>query len=207
MLVENLLDFRVLRSRGRNIRLHGNRFIQIDLDDRSLECVHVWHEGLLPLAQRTPSPIHDHVFEFRSTVLAGTLVNCEFKVDRVHFSGWRPMAADGRYYHVYAGVRRHEQDTQLVRADDHEYLVQSMGALVYARQAEYAMPARMFHASVAVGYAITHFRRGAAEQGGQPYVLVPIGLQPDNEFDRYHHREVLWGKVREIYHQLSECRV
>lgn len=199
---ENLLSFKALYARGRNIRLHGNRFLQIDLTDDSSERVHLWHEGLLPLAQRAPAPIHDHIFSFRSTVLAGALANCEFKVDRVEHSASRNKGV-GRY-HVYAGVRRHAQDTQLVRADDHEYLAQPMGALVHARHAEYAVPARAFHASVAVGYAITHFTRGAA-RGGQPYVLVPVGLEPDNEFNRYHHGGRLWDIVREIYRQLPEC--
>lgn len=205
--VEDLLSFEVLRASGKNIRLHGNRFLQVDLTDDGSERVHVWHEGLLPLAQRTPAPIHDHVFSFRSTVLAGTLVNCEFKVDRAHFSGWRPKISDGRYYHVYAGVRRYEQDTQLVRADEGIYLAQSMGALVHVRHAEYAVPARAFHASVAVGYAITHFRREPGGEG-QPYVLVPIGLTPDNEFNRYDlGSEPLWTIVRRIYRQLPECTV
>lgn len=202
MLAESLLDFLVLRSRGRNIRVHGNRFLQIDLDDRSLERVHVWHEGLLPLAQRAPSPIHDHVFSFRSTVLAGTLVNCEFKVDNTYFGDSK--IRDGRFYHLYEGRRRHEQDTQLVRVDEGTYLAQSMGALVHARHAEYAVPARAFHASVAVGYAITHFRREPNGEG-QPYVLVPVGLEPDNEFNRYQHGGRLWDVVREIYRQLPEC--
>src|SRR5690606_12254802 len=74
-----------LRRHGQNIRVHGNRFIQIDLEGPGPqyrwgdERVHIWSD-LVPLAQRYGTPIHDHVFGFHSRILAGTLIDIRYKV-------------------------------------------------------------------------------------------------------------------------------
>ncbi len=74
------MTFENLRDVGKNIRVHGNGFIQIDIS--SLTRVHVFGHPLIP-RQLTPTPIHDHRFGFHSMVLAGCLVNVDWKFHNV----------------------------------------------------------------------------------------------------------------------------
>ena len=52
-----------LKERGISPRVHGNGFIQVDLTHDTR--LHVWGDKRIP-RQNTYTPIHDHVFGFKS---------------------------------------------------------------------------------------------------------------------------------------------
>jgi len=71
------MDYQYLRSLGNEPRLHPNGFIQLDIDDRTR--LHVWTEK--PLTEHiSKNRIHDHVFDFRSTVICGSVIDTKYQL-------------------------------------------------------------------------------------------------------------------------------
>lgn len=162
-------------------RVHGNGFIQVDLDPRRR--LHVW-DVRLP-RQCRDSSIHNHSFDFASECLEGTLVNVEmlacpalgfpthelYRVDRV------PGSEED------ALVTAHE----LVRFEAGEATV------VHPRES-YGFPAMAYHASLHLGTTVTLMTRGAYHgDGSDTRVACRIGEEPDNSWVRGDHEIPGWA--------------
>lgn len=166
------------RNEGRVPRVHGNGFIQLDLDPTTR--LHVWGHPDIP-RQSITSAIHDHVFDFRSEVLVGELHNYRYNV----------VADRDGVFRVYRPRVRQGEDTILV-ADDEPNRVhahQSEIEVVPAGDA-YSMERGQFHETVVNAPTITLMRKngktlGQNPNGARPRVLVPFEFQPDNNFNRY----------------------
>ena len=185
-------------------RVHENGFLQIDLDQRRR--LHVWGHPEIP-RQRTWHPIHDHVFSFTSTVIVGRVVNVVYRPKE------HPV---GRYEMWQAQPPRRvgSQDTKLALvptkdpAHGKRYdLVAEHVDVVHAGES-YSMKRFDFHETVPVEPSITVMEKDGntlAERptGHRPYVAVPVGVEPDNAFDRdSYSRDFLMRIFMEVWDRL-----
>lgn len=161
-------------------RVHGNGFIQIDIDDRRR--LHVWGHPDIP-RQRVASPIHDHLFDFTSETLVGRLVNVVYGT---------LLDAQGEFEIFEPSIRQGE-DTVLAgtgrRINVYVSKTQMLSAHRLSRPSSYRMERHVFHETFAPEPTITVMLKSGPTQAqgatGKPRVLVPFGVEPDNEFDRY----------------------
>lgn len=191
------LDLYNLRRLGTFPRVHGNGFIQIDLDhERRL---HIWGHRDIP-RQRTPSPIHDHIFGFISHILVGNIANVNYEL----------TPSDKGPWHMYNPVVRNKEDTILEKMDDQRWdtkplsttIVDADSSILYGKV--YDIAPGVFHETFAPFPAATIiFKDGRTQAQGndsdQPRVLVPVDDEPDNDFDRYGFDEdMLWDITFEV---------
>lgn len=196
------LNYEWLRANGQNIRVHGNRFIQIDLREGD-ERVHVWHD-LVPFAQKYGTPIHDHVFGFHSRILAGTLIDIRYKVTPSVGKTLADCLFNVLRYDVYSAKPRTGSDTALVKSGE---LVTVELSSVQAMPAGmgYIIRPREFHTTAYVGYAVTRIRKTEVIRDTTPRVLCPATMSPDHEFERYKYKpDELWGVVWNVLKQANQ---
>ena len=108
----------MIKDKGLIPRLHGNGFIQLDLNGK--DRLHVWHPDLPK--QEFPTPIHDHKFSFKSHILYGELTHIEYHADLLlhqenYGKEWNPYPLE-QLYHAYNPFVRENEDTILKRADE-----------------------------------------------------------------------------------------
>lgn len=175
------------RMAGTRPRVHGNGFIQLDLSPSKR--LHVWGDSRIP-RQAVPSPIHDHTFSFTSRIISGKLIHRTIAItpDR-----------DGAY-RLYKAEVRHGEDTRLVLQPLRQMAVIVDERLLRAGDS-YAFKAGLFHETIAPWPCVTVIEKDGpslAQGGPAPRVLVPEGLTPDNDFDRYATPpELLWQIIEE----------
>ena len=187
-----MFNVRQMRERGMRPRVHGNGFIQIDLDHANR--LHIWGHPDIP-RQKTLTPIHDHIFGFTSTVLVGRLMNVEYKVEDDVRGGFR----------VYNAEVRKDEDTSLTptprRVTPHPVRV---GFHTKAGTFKYNMKPFVFHETFATELTATMILKDSPTQAqgathAPPRILVPWDVDPDNTFDRYGHDEnLLWEITSEV---------
>lgn len=181
-------------------RVHGNGFIQVDLNDGGTKRLHVWHRDIP--RQVTATPIHDHVFNMRSTVLLGTLIHDELRVRELVTN------PENGTHRIYRAVQEEgTQNTTLV-PDEGTVVLDVVQHLVLGAGSLYTFPAFKLHTSDHRGLTATVMEklpapRARAESGyGRPRVLVPVGAEPDNDFKRDgFNPDMLWpfiAAVREL---------
>ncbi len=181
-------------------RVHPNGFIQLDLD--GAHRLHVWHPGL-PYRQRTYHPIHDHVFGFKSRVYSGHLVNVVYTLNL--------NTVDSRKdYRLWQAVQTGPEESVLEIAPD--WLTVGlcvMGCPNVVRAGEtYTMDPCIFHEILFNEPTLTVIEKFDATiyQGNPvaPRVLIPVGVQPDNDFRRDDvDVAVLWDLMREAHPERS----
>ncbi len=177
------------RRGGSVPRVHGNGFIQVDLTDRGR--VHVWNHPGIP-HQKVWTPIHDHVFGFISTVVVGRMVNVSYQITLHKKGEWA----------VYSAVARDGEETVL---EHHGYrcgITPGVPDVVTAGQA-YTMEPFEFHETFPAEPTVTMMLKDGPTlaQGANtaPRVLVPSGVEPDNEFSRFSAPAVeLWRITEEV---------
>lgn len=189
------LDFDYVRRAGRNIRIHGNGFIQIDLLDRPDQRIHVFgHPDIL--RQSSPTPVHDHRFGFVSKILSGCLVN-------VDWQACDPAKGQPATHMVctYEAPEPGSEDTKLVVHTDRLLALRKVGAAVHVAGGEYTVHAGRFHETFANEATITHMTKTHTLAAFQPRVLCRVGQQPDNGFNRYEMVSLpkLWEIVRDSF--------
>ena len=174
---------------GARPRVHGNGFVQLDLTDRRR--LHVWGDPRIP-RQVTPSQIHDHTFSFKSQIIIGQLVHRTMEP--------RPDPAGA--YDLYKAVVRKGEDTYLGKEPGRFSVTITCEHLAKAGS-EYSFQAGRFHETVAPWLCVTIITKDGPtlSQGGPPpRVLVPVGLEPDNTFDRYQTPpDALWGIILQAF--------
>lgn len=171
------------------ITLHGLGFVQIQLEANHR--LHVWHPELPRRSCFEHSSIHDHRFDFASTVLVGSMANHVYYVTRdsdegefVQYlhegkrspNGGRPWTPDGNI------------DLELVRS-----------STISAGQC-YLSTAYVFHRTEALGngkVATLMHKTHEFSQGAHSTCLA--GVQPDTDFDRFQwSASQLWEIVRDV---------
>lgn len=188
-----LLNYTNLINSGRIPRVHGNGFIQLDLNDEGTTRLHVWHDDIP--RQSIATPIHDHVFDLRSTVLLGTLIHEEFLPGTNQFGTHRIYRAE------------QEKDTQntILVPDEGTVSLYPLQRLILGAGSIYSFPANKLHQSNGVGLTATVMDKiNFFGEYGRPRVLVPIGQEPDNEFRRDNHDpETLWPFIEEVCERIN----
>lgn len=184
----------LLRASAGRPRVHGNGFIQIDLSERVR--LHVWGHGAIP-RQASETPVHDHTFGFTSYVLHGALENVryQFRPDG------SPTVAPEQFpvaVQPHRATVRHGEDTVLSPYGPAGVIV-SFERLLHTAGSRYSMRAGEIHESVPRGPSLSVIVKNGPtlSQGGPaPTVFVPLGVEPDNAFDRYAEPEdKLWAIV------------
>lgn len=167
-------------------QVHGNGFVQVDLTPTRR--LHVWGHPLIP-KQKSPSPIHDHKFSFTSRILLGEMINRRFTA--------RPSPADHEDdYVVHQAQIRDREDTILVPTGERVWL-QETSRVAYGPGSTYQMKIGELHESIVHELTVTIIEKDPpAPEGGllMPRVFIPVGVRPDNEFNRYGMMDeaVLW---------------
>lgn len=191
----------VEKARGAGLlpRVHGNGFLQLDLlDSGSEQRLHIWGHPALP-RQSVSTAIHDHRFGFRSRVLRGRLIQADYRVvqDRSGDGSGRP---DDCTHCVYRAHLRHGQDTELRPSGVRVWCGVEHVRFVHPGEVYWMAPME-FHETFSEQPTATLMRKTQVEPGHSPRVLVPIGLEPDNEFDRHaHDADALWAIIEEVLH-------
>lgn len=170
----------------KNGRLHGNGFLQFDMAPGLR--LHIWPESDSKLikAQKTRTPIHDHAFDFTSTILVGNLLHKVYSCDEII-----PYFTDSnvaKTYHVYKAQKTSTENTVLVKDDDKEYaLVRCQESKYIQKGHSYDFEGGRFHESVNTGPGITAsiMFKTKIYSGYKPRVLCLSTETPDNDFSRY----------------------
>lgn len=183
------LDYAELRATGRKPRVHGNGFLQLDLNDKGTKRLHIWHNDLP--RQEVATPIHDHVFALRSEVLIGTLIHEELEI-------WSTIGTGT--HKVYRARQEERTQNTILVPDEGEVMLKVSQRLVLGETSIYTFPAWALHQTDHIGLTATIMEKfNAPKEYGRPRVLVPVGQEPDNEFRRDgFDEEELWGYVQTI---------
>lgn len=181
-----------LIASGERPRVHGNGFLQLDLPGGSR--LHVWDDRLP--RQAVSTQIHDHSFTLSSTVLKGRL--------RHTVISDAALAGPANSYGVYVAepTPGREHDTTLVpergRGAPRVVGVEVVTSVEMAAGSSYTFSPYVLHTTDAEGTTATLMRKLTRDAGYRPRVLVPLGQEPDNEFDREQQDEfLLWEVVRD----------
>lgn len=186
-----MIDFDFLTLNGRDIRVHGNGFIQIDIErdgELGSERVHVFGHPAIP-RQVNPTPIHDHRFGFYSTVLVGRLTNTIFNL----------IAHAEPTHRAYRPSPRAGEDTELVPTDETGVLAVWRTETLLPGQQYSIYPAQL-HETLANETTVTHMVKQTTTSL-LPRVLCRIDRTPDNSFERYSERTPaqLWDIVEDAF--------
>lgn len=174
-------------------RVHPNGFIQLDLTENLR--LHVWHPSL-PYRQRTYHPIHDHVFGLISNVYSGRLIHVQYGTEPDPFGShiiWNVQAIEGG------------EESVLRPRDSQRLRLYELHTDVIQPGEEYSFGAWAFHETLANEPTLTimekfgnTLRTGVNSHGAS--VLVPYGVEPDNDFQRSAvDVDVLWKLIEEAY--------
>lgn len=182
----SILDLRSMRAAGVLPRVHGNGFIQLDLEQNKR--LNVWGHKGIP-RQKVDTGIHDHVFGFSSQCVAGRLINAVY--EDVSLSNYGP-------YKIYIPVSRDGEDTVLqntgvmAKAGDPALLIIRLWDC-------YTMKAGVFHESFTDRPSATLMEKGFKVKSAVARVLVPFDQEPDNEFNRNSFEpDKLWSIIKEV---------
>lgn len=160
-------------------RLHGNGFIQVDIAPNLR--LDVWAEELAGLAQKISTPIHDHRFSFRSTVLLGRLRHTVYQV-APRFRTFPPPVMT---HQLWEARPRQGEDTVLQPTGSYVNLSVQEVLEIPAGQT-YEFRALWFHRSDPLTpTVVTLLTKTGVVPGAVGRVAVPLGVVPDNEFIRY----------------------
>lgn len=187
-----MINIAELKRRGIRPRVHGNGFIQLDLTDTTR--LHVWGDKRIP-RQNVYTPIHDHVFGFKSTLIVGRLINVVYGFHRQEFGDYR----------VYEPSIREGEDTVLAATKERVRVFPIRADIVEQNTGNknYEMDPFIFHETFVTEPSITIIQKTGPTlaQGAtvKPRVLVRYDQEPDNEFNRYAaDPELLWRIIERV---------
>jgi hypothetical protein len=210
-----LLEY--VKMHGQNPRIHPNGFIQLDLEpveeswDESKKRghsgaslrLHIWEPPGIDLPrQETINEIHDHVFDMRSTVVKGRLMQSLYKFE---IPSWLqegyglcaapPVDSKPPTHKKYKAVYDKKSSSRLEPTGEQGYLLHVQSFWIEAGQS-YTQPAFTLHDSVADGLVITLMEKTEIHEGDAT-VICRVGSPPDNTFDRAKAADpaLLWDAI------------
>ncbi len=191
-----ILDVDRLRKLEARPRLHGNGFIQLDQPAGRL---HIWPFPALT-AQSVSTQIHNHRFSFESWVLLGRTLDVRYEV----FHTYNPAEVT----HVaHEAVAREKEDTVLLPISS-EATCQARRTAVRLLEAgdHYYFPPFEYHEHLPTRTTVATLMLKRREfLDYRPRVLVPIGMEPDNDFNRYQvSRDLLWQVIEDTCKQIKD---
>lgn len=187
-----MINISELKKRGIRPRVHGNGFIQVDLTETTR--LHVWGDKRIP-RQNVYTPIHDHVFGFKSTLIVGRLINITYSAHRAKYGDYR----------VFEPNMREGEDTILVPTRGRMRIAPTQADLIEQNTSNktYEIDPFIFHETFVTEPTVTIIEKtGPTQAQGcevKPRVLVRYDQEPDNEFNRYTaDPELLWRIVERV---------
>lgn len=190
------MDIETLRKKvdqhGKNPRVHPNGFIQLDIAeveenwDESKkrghsgadERLHIWNPpGLELVRQNTKNEIHDHVFDMRSKVMKGRLMQSLYE-----FVPQLPDDLTMPTHEKYRAVYDKQSSSRLEPTGEYGWLDPVQWFWVDAG-ASYWQAAFTLHDSVPDGLVVTYMEKVQIHEGDAT-VICEYGKTPDNSFDR-----------------------
>lgn len=208
----------VAYNRGAKPRVHPNGFIQLDLKTPESEewhegkqaghsgadlRLHIWNPPGVELPhQDTVNEIHDHVFDMRSTVVKGMLIQRLYEFAPFQEEPFQPPADVPRIkpeptHELYRAVYDKNSSSRLEPTGERGTLREIQQFPVHAGE-NYTQPAFTLHDTDAgTGLLVTLMEKTAVREG-IPKVICPIGTSPDNDFDRATAapQDILWEAIR-----------
>lgn len=184
-------------AKGKNPRVHPNGFIQLDLgevpagDSWDLETrekaerpqrghsgssrrLHIWNPPGIQLAhQGTVNEIHDHVFDMRSTIMRGELIQLLY-----HFA-----ASKWPTHELYKAVYDKNSSSRLEATGELGILAVHQRYNIKAGST-YEQPAFTLHDTQTPYGCVVTVMEKVEIHDGDAHVAVPIDVEPDNEYDR-----------------------
>ncbi len=176
-----------LRSSGNVPRLHPNGFIQLDLKDGRR--LHVWPEEAIRVREPR-TPIHDHVFDLKSEVYLGALINKMYK-----------LIEDPHGEHEVHGILSFSvarETSGFTRLDERRYRLVLVEEARIEAPGIYVIPAFEFHESENVGLSATIVTMTASDASRPARVACHTGRAPTEIFNRDggpEEREQLWSII------------
>lgn len=157
--------------------LHGNGFLQFQLDGENAKRVHIW-SSVLP-RQQVSTQIHNHTFGFESKILFGTLLNQVYSVTHAN--------RDVTHYVCEAIPVPNSKDTDLVEvSDDNLVRIKHKYVQVLAAGDVYDMCPFEYHESMPISdLVVTYMTKTIRVPNFKARVLCRIGEKPDNDFSRH----------------------
>lgn len=175
------------------ITLHGLGFVQIQLEGG--QRMHVWHPELPRRSCFEHSAIHNHRFDFESTILVGTQINIDY-ADLPTASACFKKETHVLYLHE--GARTPRGGRPWVPSGMVEMRATDKRHIPAGRT--YRMKAYDFHRTEpgGDGKVATIMQKGWEGTKGAQSSCV-IGIQPDDDFDRYQWSPAqLWEIVADV---------
>jgi len=171
------VDLRDFTPTREVISLHGLGFIQVKLGGK--QRLHVWHPDLPRRACYDHSPIHNHRFAFRSTVLVGVQVNRRYSVQESELV--LPGATHDLISHdgprsPLGGRLSYVAGTAVVRPFDDEH---------YMAGCIYEMPIAQYHETPNSGIVVTLIKKLEESKSFHASSLIERGHTFDQDFDRF----------------------
>lgn len=181
----------ILLAGGGNPRVHPNGFIQLDIGpveeswhkshkkghSGASRRLHIWNPPGIELPhQETVNEIHDHVFDMKSTVVKGLLVQCLYDfMDATEESG--------KTHELYRAVYSKSSDSRLEPTGRIGWLHLREQFGVRAGFT-YTQRAFTFHDTQTPEGLVVTVMEKMVVRDGDAHVLCPIGVPPDNSYDR-----------------------
>jgi hypothetical protein len=186
-----MLIYEALRDSGKVPRVHGNGFLQLDLNDEGTKRLHIWDDKLP--SQSVKSSIHDHVFELKSTILCGRLTHIEYETVS-------PAVNPQDSYIVYRAEQVPGSNNTVLKPEKEIVSLQETRRFTFAPGSTYNFPPYELHDTQHQGFTATIMNKVKAPKDyGRPRVLVPFPESPDNDFDREgFDPETLWPFVKRV---------
>jgi len=102
---------------------------------------------------------------------------------------------------MYQAVCNHGEDTRLNKRPEWRCNALISAERLLRRGDTYTFKARKFHETIAPWLCVSVIDKDGptlAQGGPNPNVLVPVGFEPDNTFDRHQTKtELLWQIINE----------
>lgn len=136
-----LLDIDFLKTHKKMIHFFGLGFVQLKLDENIR--MHFYHPDLMPIVHE--EEIHNHRYDFISTILAGELTQELFEI------------RDGlsNYYMIEENCKQEKLSNPVSK----DVTVKSLGKRTFSKGESYTILTSDFH-TVSTNYAITRLYRG-----------------------------------------------
>jgi hypothetical protein len=152
--------------------------------------LHVWPDKSVVLPKpKVATVIHDHTFDFQSTILAGRLTNLIYEFTESPYGPWHLYGVK-----PYAVVKKW---VPMVPIDDRRFSSRVVDVEVLEKGDCYKFPAFKFHETLWDNLTVTVIRVGKTYPEEMARVACSVDEVPDNDFRRdCADQEVMWALIK-----------